>query len=152
MMSSEIFTVLADPTRRALLVALSAGESPVGDLVERVGASQPTVSKHLRILREADLVQQRADGQRRLYRLHSAGLTPAREWLEQFNLEPQSADVGTEIPVQPVDAQALDTVRPDSIPSAGAVLDPLVVAQTDEQPRGRGLLAQVLRRRRGRAG
>lgn len=133
MMSSEIFAVLADPTRRALLVALSTDERPVGDLVEEVGASQPTVSKHLRILREADLVQQRADGQRRLYRVNPGGLAPIQRWLEQF----EHHDQHTTAPDPHATAPDPHTV----------VLDPHVVAQPDEQPRSRGLLAQVLRRR-----
>lgn len=176
-MSSEIFAVLADPTRRALLVALSTGERPVGDLVEEVGASQPTVSKHLRILREAGLVEQRADGQRRLYRVNSAGLAPIRQWLHQFAALPaadqvdqsgsdpvqtwvvprQSSAVSSQTDSVPREAEAGPSkvvLHPDGAPHTPSVpvLDPHVVLQSDEQPRSRGLLAQVLRRRRGRSG
>ncbi|NKE08648.1 MULTISPECIES: ArsR/SmtB family transcription factor [Kocuria] len=184
MMSSEIFAVLADPTRRALLVALSTGERPVGDLVEEVGASQPTVSKHLRILREAALVEQRADGQRRLYRVNAAGLEPIRQWLQQFAAltaadqvnqtgsnpvqtrvvpRPSSAVSGQRgalsdqtgsVPREAEAGPSKVVLQPDGAPHTPSVpvLDPHVVLQSDEQPRSRGLLAQVLRRRRGRSG
>ena len=59
------FAVLAEPTRRTILDLLRDGESPVGDLVVRLRLSQPAVSKHLRVLREAGLVDVRADAQRR---------------------------------------------------------------------------------------
>ncbi|MDO4253876.1 MAG: metalloregulator ArsR/SmtB family transcription factor [Kocuria sp.] len=83
-MTQDLFAVLADPTRRAILEALVKGESPVGDVVQAVGASQPTVSKHLRVLRSAGLVQQRADGQRRLYSIQPEGLDPVGQWIDQF--------------------------------------------------------------------
>ncbi len=78
------FDLLADPNRRRLLEALREGESSVGELVERLKLSQPSVSKHLRILREAGLAAVRRDAQRRIYRLDPRGLREVDEWLEPF--------------------------------------------------------------------
>jgi DNA-binding transcriptional ArsR family regulator len=78
------FAVLADPTRRRILDLLRAGERPVGELVERLELSQPAVSKHLRVLREAGLVEVRADAQRRLYRLRLEPLVEVDEWLAPY--------------------------------------------------------------------
>ena len=78
------FAVLAEPTRRSILDLLRDGERPVGDLVERLSLSQPAVSKHLRVLREAGLVDVRADAQRRLYRLRPEPLAEVDEWLAPY--------------------------------------------------------------------
>ena len=76
--------MLADPTRRRILDLLRAGERPVGELVERLQLSQPAVSKHLRVLREAGLVEVRPDAQRRLYRLRLEPLVEVDEWLAPY--------------------------------------------------------------------
>lgn len=76
--------VLAEPRRRAILEVLGDGERPVGELVGRLGLSQPTVSKHLRILREAGLVEARVDAQRRLYRIRPEPLADLDEWLAPY--------------------------------------------------------------------
>lgn len=78
------FEVLADPTRRRILDALRLQERPVNDLVEILGASQPGVSKHLRVLREAGLVEVRRDAQRRLYRVRPEPLQEIDAWLEPY--------------------------------------------------------------------
>ena len=78
------FEAIAEPTRRRLLELLRAGELPAGDLVEATGLSQPGVSKHLKLLREAGLVSMRPDGQRRLYRLEPRNLAPLDDWLQPF--------------------------------------------------------------------
>ena len=78
------FEVLAEPNRRRILDLLQASECPVGDLVERLDLSQPAVSKHLRILREAGLVEVRADAQRRLYRVRPEPLRTLDEWLAPY--------------------------------------------------------------------
>ena len=78
------FAVLAEPTRREILDLLRDGERPVGDLVERLRMSQPAVSKHLRVLREAGLVEARADAQRRLYRIRPEPLAEIDEWLAPY--------------------------------------------------------------------
>ena len=78
------FEAIAEPNRRRLLELLRAGELPAGDLVEATGLSQPGVSKHLKLLREAGLVSMRPDGQRRLYRLEARNLAPLDDWLLPF--------------------------------------------------------------------
>jgi DNA-binding transcriptional ArsR family regulator len=78
------FAVLAEPTRRDILDLLRGGERPVGDLVERLRMSQPAVSKHLRVLRDAGLVEVRPEAQRRLYRLRLEPLVEIDEWLAPY--------------------------------------------------------------------
>jgi DNA-binding transcriptional ArsR family regulator len=78
------FAVLAEPSRRTILDVLRDGERPVGDLVEHLRLSQPAVSKHLRVLREAGLVEVRTDAQRRLYRLRPEPLAEIDAWLEPY--------------------------------------------------------------------
>jgi DNA-binding transcriptional ArsR family regulator len=78
------FAVLAEPTRREILDLLRDGERPVGDLVDRLAISQPAVSKHLRVLRDAGLVDVRADAQRRLYRVRPQPLAEIDEWLAPY--------------------------------------------------------------------
>jgi DNA-binding transcriptional ArsR family regulator len=81
---ASTFEVLAEPRRREILDLLRAGEHPVGELVDRLGLTQPAVSKHLRVLREAGLVKVRHDAQRRLYRLRPAPLAEVDTWLEPY--------------------------------------------------------------------
>ncbi|TAJ71133.1 MAG: ArsR family transcriptional regulator [Phenylobacterium sp.] len=78
------FEAVAEPSRRAILDILRAGERPAGDLVAALALSQPGVSKHLKLLREAGLVSVRADGQRRLYRLQPQGLKELEAWLAPY--------------------------------------------------------------------
>jgi DNA-binding transcriptional ArsR family regulator len=78
------FEVLAEPNRRRILDLLRVGERPVGDLVDELAVSQPAISKHLRILREAGLVEVRSDAQRRLYRVRAEPLRAVQEWLEPY--------------------------------------------------------------------
>jgi len=80
----EIFETLADASRRRILELLRAGERPVGVLVGELGMSQPAVSRHLRVLREAGLVEARVDAQRRLYRLRADSLRELDAWLEPY--------------------------------------------------------------------
>jgi DNA-binding transcriptional ArsR family regulator len=79
-----VFEVLAEPNRRRILDLLGPSERPVGELVGQLELSQPAVSKHLRVLREAGLVQVRGDGQRRLYRVLPEPLRALDEWLEPY--------------------------------------------------------------------
>ncbi|HEY4868137.1 MAG TPA: metalloregulator ArsR/SmtB family transcription factor [Candidatus Dormibacteraeota bacterium] len=78
------FEVLAEPNRRRILDLLRVAERPVGDLVAELAVSQPAISKHLRILREAGLVDVRSDAQRRLYRVRAEPLRAVQEWLEPY--------------------------------------------------------------------
>jgi|SRR5438105_1872610 DNA-binding transcriptional ArsR family regulator len=76
--------VLAEPNRRRILDLLLACERPVGELVQETALSQPSVSKHLRVLREAGLVEVRRDAQRRIYRVRADPLRAVDEWLEPY--------------------------------------------------------------------
>jgi DNA-binding transcriptional ArsR family regulator len=78
------FEVLAEPRRRQILDLLRDGERPVGELVEQLALSQPAVSKHLKVLRDAGLVEVRQDAQRRWYRLRPAPLVEIDAWLEPY--------------------------------------------------------------------
>ncbi|HEX2807815.1 MAG TPA: metalloregulator ArsR/SmtB family transcription factor [Kineosporiaceae bacterium] len=80
----DVFTAIAEPTRRRLLDALRPGEAPVGRLAADLGLAQPAVSKHLRVLLEAGLVAVRSDAQRRLYRVRPESLRTALQWLEPY--------------------------------------------------------------------
>ena len=86
MVIDDVFAVIAEGTRRELLGALRSGDKSVGALVEELEVSQPTVSKHLKVLREAGLVSMRAEGQKRYYSLQSAPLEEIVLWLKAFDL------------------------------------------------------------------
>ena len=81
---ASTFEVLAEPRRREILDLLRAGERPVNDLVERLSLAQPAVSKHLKVLREAGLVEVRQDAQRRWYRLRPDPLVELDAWLAPY--------------------------------------------------------------------
>jgi DNA-binding transcriptional ArsR family regulator len=84
MATATTFDVLAEPTRRRILDLLLDRERPVGELVKRLKLSQPGVSKHLRVLREAGLVSVRSDAQRRIYGVRPEPLQEVAEWLEPY--------------------------------------------------------------------
>jgi DNA-binding transcriptional ArsR family regulator len=79
-----VFDVLAEPNRRRILDLLRDGERPVSDLVAALHVSQPAVSKHLRVLRDAGLVDVRVDAQRRLYRIRAEPLKEIDAWLTPY--------------------------------------------------------------------
>ncbi len=83
--TTDAFNAVAEPRRREILDLLADGELGVNDLVELLGLAQPQVSKHLRVLREVDLVHVRDQGRRRLYRLNPEPLKPIQEWLSQYD-------------------------------------------------------------------
>jgi DNA-binding transcriptional ArsR family regulator len=84
METTSAIEVLAEPSRRRILDLLRQGERPVGDLVERMALSQPAVSKHLKVLRDAGLVDVRAVAQRRLYRVRPEPLAELDAWLAPY--------------------------------------------------------------------
>jgi DNA-binding transcriptional ArsR family regulator len=75
---------LGDPTRRAIFERLAEGPSPVGELANDLPVSRPAVSQHLKVLKEAGLVTDRQEGNRRLYQLDPAGIGALRAYLDQF--------------------------------------------------------------------
>ena len=78
------FTIVAEPNRRAILTLLLASERSVGELEQELGLSQPSVSKHLRVLKDAGLVESRVEAQKRLYRLCPEPLQELDEWILPF--------------------------------------------------------------------
>ena len=83
----DVLEVIAEPTRRRILDAVRGGERSVTELVADVGMHQPGVSRHLKVLRDAGLVEVRRDAQRRLYRLRSEPLKELDAWLEPYRAE-----------------------------------------------------------------
>ena len=82
--TTDAFNAVAEASRRDILDALGTGEATVGELVERLGLSQPQVSKHLGVLRAVDLVLVRVDGRRRWYRVNGPALQPVHAWVSRF--------------------------------------------------------------------
>ncbi|WP_160663825.1 ArsR/SmtB family transcription factor [Pseudarthrobacter sp. ATCC 49987] len=101
MVTDDVFAVIAEATRRDILVSLRKGDKAVGELVQELEASQPTISKHLKVLREADLVSMRAQGQKRYYTLNPKPLAGIINWLETF-------DVGGAATAEPSPAQTAE--------------------------------------------
>lgn len=81
----DVYEAVAEPSRRALLDTLAEGERTAGELVATLpGLTQPTVSRHLRVLREVGLVEVRPDAQRRIYALRADGLVEISEWIDRY--------------------------------------------------------------------
>ncbi|MBI1332120.1 MAG: metalloregulator ArsR/SmtB family transcription factor [Armatimonadetes bacterium] len=80
----SVFEVIVEPNRRAILSLLAASEQSVGEIEKQLGMSQPKVSKHLRVLRDAGLVQAQIDAQRRVYRVRAESLREVEDWLTPF--------------------------------------------------------------------
>jgi DNA-binding transcriptional ArsR family regulator len=82
----SVFEIIAEPNRRAILSLLVSSQQSVGDIERQLSMPQPTVSKHLRVLREAGFVESTVDAQRRLYRLKPEPLQEVDDWLAPFRL------------------------------------------------------------------
>ncbi|MGA2984067.1 MAG: metalloregulator ArsR/SmtB family transcription factor [Terriglobia bacterium] len=82
--TSDAFNAVAEPRRREILNYLALQERPVGDIVETLGLEQPSVSKHLRVLRNVGLVHVRRDGRQKLYRINAEAIRPLHEWTSKF--------------------------------------------------------------------
>lgn len=82
--TSDAFNAVAEASRRDLLDALGTGEATVGELVDRLGLTQPQVSKHLGVLRAVGLVLVRAEGRHRWYRVNGPALKPIHDWVRTF--------------------------------------------------------------------
>ena len=80
----SLFAIIAEPNRRAILSLLVSSQQSVGEIERRLRMPQPTVSKHLRVLRDAGFVESTVDAQRRLYRLKPEPLQEVDDWLDQF--------------------------------------------------------------------
>lgn len=82
--TSDAFNAVAEPRRREILAYLAAAERPVGDLVAHLRLEQPSVSKHLKVLREVGLVRVRRNGRHMLYRTNADAIRPVHEWTKMF--------------------------------------------------------------------
>ena len=163
MLDVDVFTVLAEPTRRAVLDLLADGERTAGDLASAApGLTQPAVSRHLRVLREAGLVQVRAAGQHRVYRLDARPLSDVEQWLSRYrrhwsgaldrlteNLTNEAAN--NLVAVSPLadgpvadGPDAEDPVAEDSVAEDSVAGDPLAENLAAEQPGAGDLAAQQL--------
>jgi len=83
---AEAFGALADPTRRAMLDLLRQGSLPAGQIARAFPVSRPAISKHLRLLRKAHLVEEQREGRHRIYQLNSEPLKAVDSWLEQYRV------------------------------------------------------------------
>ena len=154
MVTDDVFAVIAEATRRDILIALRKGDKAVGELVQELEASQPTISKHLKVLREADLVSMRAQGQKRYYTLNPKPLAGIANWLQAFDVGPAVAAnaaaprhpestpavvpdglAAAAVP-QPVAAQPAAALagRPAGSPLSPAVVIPVGTAGEDKMP------------------
>lgn len=136
MVSDDVFAVIAEATRREILVSLRSGDKAVGELVEELAASQPTISKHLKVLREADLVSMRAQGQKRYYTLNPKPLAGVASWLETFDVGPAAPvavvpSAGEKAAVAAEVAEAPAAAELTAVPQA---LSPAVTVQAGEAP------------------
>ena len=82
--TSDVFNAVAEPRRREILTLLVVKELPVGDIVSALRMDQPSVSKHLRVLRETGLVRMRRNGRHKLYRTNAMAIRPLHEWAATF--------------------------------------------------------------------
>ena len=82
--TSDAFNAVAEPCGREILNYLALQERPVGDIVERLGVEQPSISKHLRVLRDVGLVHVRRDGRQKLYRTNAEAIKPLHDWTGTF--------------------------------------------------------------------
>jgi DNA-binding transcriptional ArsR family regulator len=82
--TSDAFNAVAEPCRREILNYLAVQERPVGDIVASLGMEQPSISKHLRVLRDVGLVHVRRDGRQKFYRTNAEAIRPLHEWTSKF--------------------------------------------------------------------
>lgn len=85
--TTDVFNAVGDVTRRRIIDVLAAGESTVSELVAALSVPQPQVSKHLKVLRDVELVRCRESGRQRFYRVHPESLRPMQTWLQQLTAE-----------------------------------------------------------------
>lgn len=148
MVIEDVFAVVAEGTRREILGSLRAGDKAVGELVDELEVSQPTVSKHLKVLRVAGLVSMRAQGQRRYYSLNPAPLREIELWLGSFDLQGQTPAKPELAAVAPRPSTVLATAVDPATDPAGQQAFGRTVGRAAE--RAADLFAQLpkLRRRR----
>ena len=117
-MANDSYSALSDPTRRRILSALRHGSRPVGELVEELEVSQPTVSKHLKVLRDTGLVATRAQGQKRFYSLELQALREVTDWIEELLARPDAAEETGQ--AEGATGPVADEPVPESVPEPAA--------------------------------
>ena len=90
--TTDVFNAVGDVTRRRIIDVLAAGESTVSELVAALSVPQPQVSKHLKVLRDVELVRCRESGRQRFYRVHPESLRPMQTWLQRLTAEVNARD------------------------------------------------------------
>lgn len=140
-MKDDVFAVIADSTRRHILQALAVERLAVGELVEELGVSQPTVSKHLKVLRTAGLVETEAVGQKRFYSITPAPLLTITDWAQALidapalqTGEPETAPTPQDETAHPADQQASTTSPPSPETKVSPVATPSQPEETEEEP------------------
>lgn len=141
-MHSDVFSVIADPTRRRIVRILAEQTHTVGAVVEKLGMSQPTISKHLKVLRDADVVSVTVEGQRRLYSLNPDVFATVTEWInETVQIARQSSEAHVPVALPGgVTASASDKATAEkmaaenTVEKAGQKLAPAAAAPTVTAP------------------
>lgn len=121
-MKDDVFAVIADPTRRHIIQALAVERLAVGELVEELGVSQPTVSKHLRVLRTAGLVETEADGQKRFYSITPEPLEEITAWINSLLEAPRLASPAKAGALPPHSSESSNTPV-SATPASGSEAD-----------------------------
>ena len=138
-MHSDVFSVIADPTRRRIVRILAEQTHTVGAVVEKLSMSQPTISKHLKVLRDADVVSVTVEGQRRLYSLNPEVFATVTDWI---NKTVQIARRASEAPVAlpggaTLSSEHAPTEKAEAVatePAAEKVAEPKAVEAPEEKP------------------
>ncbi|WP_369066970.1 ArsR/SmtB family transcription factor [Kocuria carniphila] len=127
-MANDSYSALSDPTRRRILSALRNGSRPVGELVEELEVSQPTVSKHLKVLRDTGLVATRAEGQKRFYSVEPQPLRDVSAWIEELLTAAVESATTAEVEAEdaPGRADAVETAESSTTEAAEAAETPPV--------------------------
>ncbi|ASN52900.1 helix-turn-helix transcriptional regulator [Sinomonas sp. R1AF57] len=143
-MVTDIFAVIADRTRRDILETLRSGDKAVGELVEALAASQPTVSKHLKVLRDAGLVTTRAQGQKRYYTLRLEPLDDVGAWLAGLRTTPESPapDASSSAAAAGDGARGRDLAFAGGVALADATVADAAFAAADGRQADDGLVAE----------
>jgi DNA-binding transcriptional ArsR family regulator len=127
----SVFEIIAEPNRRAILSLLISSEQSVGEIEQQLRMSQPTVSKHLRVLRDAGFVESTVDAQRRLYRLKPEPLRELDDWLAPFRRFWSAHVDALERHLDRMGDRMRDSIDPSAPPSRKAI-------KTRNQKRSKG--------------
>ena len=140
-MANDSYSALSDPTRRRILSALRNGSRPVGELVEELEVSQPTVSKHLKVLRDTGLVATRAEGQKRFYSVESQPLRDVSAWIEELLTAAVESATTAEVEAEdaPGRADAVETAESSTTEAAEAAETPPVEEASEVVEVDRGI-------------